>query len=232
MTKHPLHKTITCHPSFPPIEGGLGALYPVVDHVDWIAKLLPLGITTVQLRIKESNCSDLEEHIVEAIKLGRQYKAQVFINDYWKLALKHRAYGVHLGQEDLIDANLAELRSARMRLGVSTRTAQELQLALAINPSYLAIGHIFPTPTKVMPTQPQGIDQLREHVSVVAGNVPTVAIGGIDLSNAGIVWQTGVDSIAVVRAVTQADDLCQTLASFREQLSRIGQDVKGFVNVK
>ncbi len=206
--------------SFPTIEGGLGPLYPVVDHVNWIAKLLPLGVKTVQLRIKDPYQEDLEAQIIEAIKLGREYDAQVYINDYWQLAIKHKAYGVHLGQEDLDTADLKALSEANIRLGVSTRTADELQRGLGIIPSYVAIGHIFPTPTKQMPTQPQGVKQLAEHLDTVAGQYPTVAIGGIDLTNVESVWKTGVSSVAVVRAVTHSQNLEETLAAFNTILVR------------
>lgn len=206
--------------SFPVMEGGIGPLYPVVDDVCWIARLLPLGVKTVQLRIKDPAHPDLEAQIIEAIRLGREHNAQVFINDYWQLALRHGAYGVHLGQEDLAIADLDALRQANTRLGVSTRTAAELQRGLALAPSYVAIGHIFPTPTKDMPTPPQGVAQLKEHLDTVAGRYPTVAIGGIDLSNVADVWQTGVSCVAVVRAVTAAADLEQALAAFADKLVR------------
>ncbi|QUJ67445.1 thiamine phosphate synthase [Photobacterium sp. GJ3] len=205
---------------FPAMEGGIGPLYPVVDDVRWIAQLLPLGVKTVQLRIKDPAHPELEAQIIEAIRLGRAYQAQVFINDYWQLALKHGAYGIHLGQEDLDIADLDALRAAGIRLGVSTRTAAELQRGMAIAPSYVAIGHIFPTPTKEMPTPPQGVAQLSEHLATVGGRFPTVAIGGIDLTNVDAVWQTGVSSIAVVRAVTVAPDTAQALLAFADKLVR------------
>ncbi|MCM0150936.1 thiamine phosphate synthase [Photobacterium galatheae] len=206
--------------TFPEMAGGIGPLYPVVDDVRWIARLLPLGVKTVQLRIKDPAHPELETQIIEAIRLGREHNAQVFINDYWHLSLKHGAYGVHLGQDDLDTADLDALRLAGIRLGVSTRTAAELQRGLAIAPSYVAIGHIFPTPTKDMPTPPQGVAQLKEHLATVAGRYPTVAIGGIDLSNVVDVWQTGVSCVAVVRAVTAAPDTEQALAAFAEKLVR------------
>ncbi|WP_330961613.1 thiamine phosphate synthase [Photobacterium sp. 53610] len=206
--------------TFPGMEGGIGPLYPVVDDVRWIARLLPLGVKTVQLRMKDPAHPELETQIIEAIRLGREHNAQVFINDYWQLALKHGAYGVHLGQEDLDTADLDALRHAGIRLGVSTRTSAELQRGLAIAPSYVAIGHIFPTPTKDMPTPPQGVAQLQEHLATVADRYPTVAIGGIDLSNVADVWQTGVSCVAVVRAVTAAPDTEQALAAFAEKLVR------------
>ncbi|MDF5356255.1 thiamine phosphate synthase, partial [Vibrio parahaemolyticus] len=106
--------------SFPTLTKQSLGLYPVVDDVAWIERLLPLGINTIQLRIKNPQQADLEQQIIRAIELGRQYQAQVFINDYWQLAIKHGAYGVHLGQEDIEESNLAQLTKAGIRLGLST----------------------------------------------------------------------------------------------------------------
>lgn len=199
---------------------GLEHLYPVVDSADWIARLLSLGVRTVQLRIKPQDPGDLEGEIRRAIALGREHNACVFINDHWQLALKHRAYGVHLGQTDLACADLAAIAAAGLRLGVSTRTAGELKAAISMRPSYLAIGHIFATPTKQMSTPPQGLASLKQHVQTVAGEIPTVAIGGIDLGCAEDVWQTGVNAVAVVRAVTQSQDLSSDLSAFARHFSQ------------
>ena len=137
--------------------------------------------------------------------MGKRYDARLFINDYWQLAIKHQAYGVHLGQEDLDVADLARIHQAGLRLGLSTHDDAELDRALAIQPSYIALGHIFPTQTKEMPSAPQGIEQLKRHLTRLT-HIPTVAIGGISIARAPDVLATGVGSIAVVSAITQADD--------------------------
>ncbi|MBZ6387615.1 MULTISPECIES: thiamine phosphate synthase [Pantoea] len=189
---------------FPATAPRLG-LYPVVDSVEWIARLLEAGVRTIQLRIKDQQDEAVEPAIVEAIALGKLYQARLFINDYWRLAIKHHAYGVHLGQEDLDVANLNAIREAGLRLGVSTHDDAELDRALAIRPSYIALGHIFPTQTKAMPSEPQGLSELQRHIARLKG-VSTVAIGGISIARAPAVLATGVGSIAVVSAITQAPD--------------------------
>ncbi|WP_409161577.1 thiamine phosphate synthase [Pectobacterium sp. B2J-2] len=190
---------------FAPIEQRLG-LYPVVDSVEWIERLLGIGVKTIQLRIKDRSDAQAEADVIQAIALGRRYQAQLFINDYWKLAVKHQAYGVHLGQEDLDAADLAAIKQAGLRLGVSTHDDRELARAVAINPSYIALGHIFPTQTKDMPSAPQGLTELTRHIAALDGRFPTVAIGGISIDRVPAVLETGVDSIAVVSAITQASD--------------------------
>lgn len=210
--------------AFPRMEAGIGPLYPVVDNLALLKRLLAVGVRTVQLRVKDPLQPNLEAMIAEAVECGRRCQAQVFINDHWQKALAAGAYGIHLGQDDLHRANLDAIARAGIRLGVSTRTADELDLALGLAPSYVAIGHIFPTPTKQMPTPPQGIAQLENHLKTVGGRIPTVAIGGIDLTNAPDVWRTGVDAIAVVRAVSQSRDLAATLQSFAEVLREEARD--------
>ncbi|EGP9760978.1 thiamine phosphate synthase [Escherichia coli] len=191
-------------PDFPPVPFRLG-LYPVVDSVQWIERLLDAGVRTLQLRIKDRRDEEVEADVVAAIALGRRYNARLFINDYWRLAIKHQAYGVHLGQEDLQATDLSAIRAAGLRLGVSTHDDMEIDVALAARPSYIALGHVFPTQTKQMPSAPQGLEQLARHVERLA-DYPTVAIGGISLPRAPAVMATGVGSIAVVSAITQAAD--------------------------
>ena len=184
-------------PDFPPVPFRSG-LYPVVDSVQWIERLLDAGVRTLQLRIKDRRDEEVEADVVAA-------NARLFINDYWRLAIKHQAYGVHLGQEDLQATDLNAIRAAGLRLGVSTHDDMEIDVALAARPSYIALGHVFPTQTKQMPSAPQGLEQLARHVERLA-DYPTVAIGGISLARAPAVIATGVGSIAVVSAITQAAD--------------------------
>ncbi|EYD81806.1 TPA: thiamine phosphate synthase [Escherichia coli] len=191
-------------PDFPPVPFRLG-LYPVVDSVQWIERLLDAGVRTLQLRIKDQRDEEVEADVVAAIELGRRYNARLFINDYWRLAIKHQAYGVHLGQEDLQSTDLSAIRAAGLRLGVSTHDDMEIEVALAARPSYIALGHVFPTQTKQMPSAPQGLEQLTRHIERLV-DYPTVAIGGISLARAPAVMATGVGSIAIVSAITQAAD--------------------------
>lgn len=200
--------------AFPTLKSASLGVYPVVDDVRWIAQLLPLGITTIQLRIKDSHQADLEQQVMEAIRLGREFGAQVFINDYWQLAVKHGAYGVHLGQEDLQTVDLKMLSDNNLRLGLSTHGYFELLRIHQLAPSYIALGHIFPTTTKQMPSKPQGLVRLALYQRLLDSmpygdttGVPSVAIGGIDALNAEHVLACGVTSIAVVRAITEAKDV-------------------------
>ncbi|QTL40150.1 thiamine phosphate synthase [Xenorhabdus budapestensis] len=206
--------------SFAPTEHRLG-LYPVVDSLMWIERLLEAGVRTLQLRIKDMPEEQMEDDIRQAITLGNKYNARLFINDYWRLAIKHHAYGVHLGQEDLDIADLQAIQQAGLRLGISTHNEQELARAKALRPSYIALGHIFPTTTKEMPSSPQGLIALKHQVEITP-EFPTVAIGGISLERVPDVVATGVGGVALVTAITKAKD-------WRQATSRLLHLVEGIM---
>ncbi|MCO6522502.1 MAG: thiamine phosphate synthase [Snodgrassella sp.] len=199
--------------SFLPIVAPL-KFYAVVPSADWVARMVDAGANTVQLRNKTVIGSALYREIERSVAYAKDSPTQLFINDFWWEAVDCGAYGVHLGQEDLESADLVMIQSAGLRLGVSTHSSEELAKALAVSPSYVACGAIFPTKTKTMPSQPLGLDKLRQYVSQ-AGSMPTVAIGGIDLSNASEVLATGVSSLAVVRAVTEAAEPEKIVKAFQ-----------------
>ncbi len=192
---------------FAPLVASIG-FYPVVPTAAWVERLLRWGVRTIQLRAKTADHSAeaLEREVRAAIDAGRAVPgAHVFINDHWQLALQAGAYGVHLGQEDLDTADIEALRRAGMRLGLSTHTPAELARAHAVQPSYLAIGPIYPTTLKVMPYEPVGLERLKAW-ALQAAPYPVVAIGGISLERMPGVMACGVHGVAVVSAVTLAAD--------------------------
>ena len=195
---------------FKPLTGALG-FYPVVPDADWVQRLLHWGVRSIQLRYKPVANDDalLVQQVRAAVAAGRAVAgAQVFINDHWRLALAQGAYGVHLGQEDwamLGNPERERLQASGMRLGLSTHTPEEWALAQAAQPSYLAIGPVYPTTLKVMPYEPVGLEQLAVWTRRVSP-CPVVAIGGISLERLPAVAACGVNGVAVVSAVTQALD--------------------------
>ncbi|REG81797.1 thiamine phosphate synthase [Marinomonas pollencensis] len=190
--------------SFAAIDLEKFGLYPVVDSIEWLQLVLENGATTAQLRIKDPHELTLDSQIKEAVALGQRYQAQVFINDYWQKAIEHGAFGIHLGQEDLAVADLEAIAQAGLALGISTHGYFEIANAMKINPSYIALGHIFPTQTKDMPSQPQGLVRLALYAALLKGRYPTVAIGGISAQRVAPVHKAGVDSVALVTAITKA----------------------------
>jgi thiamine-phosphate pyrophosphorylase len=176
--------------------------YPVVDTVAWVARLALLGVGTIQLRAKGLNDSEALQTVTDAIEIIRGTDAKLVVNDYWRAAIVAGAKHLHLGQEDLVEADLKAIRDAKITLGISTHDDAELETALRADPDYIALGPIFPTTLKSMRFAPQGTPKITEWKKRI-GNIPLVAIGGIKLEQAREIFAAGADSIAVVSDVTQ-----------------------------
>jgi thiamine-phosphate pyrophosphorylase len=179
--------------------------YPVADSVAWVARLTKLGVGTIQLRAKNLNEADALAIVREALAMTRGTATKLVVNDYWRAAIAANAAHLHLGQEDLADADLKAIRDAGLTLGISTHDDEELATALRAKPDYVALGPIFFTTLKSMRFAPQGIPKITEWKKRV-GKIPLVAIGGIKFEQAGEIFAAGADSIAVVSDVTQNAD--------------------------
>ncbi len=179
----------------------LDPFYLIVDHVDWLRRLLPCGVKLVQLRVKDAPDDDLRAQIGQARDLCREFGAQLIVNDYWRLALELKCDFIHLGQDDLLQADLGAIRRAGVKVGVSTHDEGELKRALAAAPDYVALGPIFPTILKKMPWAPQGVEKIGRWKRMI-GALPLVAIGGLTPARATEALKAGAQSAAVVTDVT------------------------------
>ncbi len=211
-------------PAFPDCGNAPLGLYPVVDRAAWLETLLPAGVTTVQLRVKDLEGEALREEIRRAIAIAERQGARLFINDHWQLAIELGAYGVHLGQEDLDDADVDAIRSAGLRLGISTHCHYEVASAVRWRPSYLACGPVYATATKDMPWIPHGPAGFAYWRRVLA-DYPLVAIGGIHRDRLEAVQATGPDGIAMITAITHAPDPAATAAEFMALMATATDDV-------
>jgi thiamine-phosphate pyrophosphorylase len=179
--------------------------YPVIDSLAWLKRLTALGVGTVQLRAKNLGRDDARALVREALGMTRGTATRLVVNDYWQAAIDEGASHLHLGQEDLADADVAAIRKAGLTLGLSTHDDAELDNALRHKPDYVALGPIFFTTLKAMRFAPQGVPKIAEWKRRV-GPTPLVAIGGVKLEHADEVFAAGADSIAVVSDVTQHPD--------------------------
>jgi hydroxymethylpyrimidine kinase / phosphomethylpyrimidine kinase / thiamine-phosphate diphosphorylase len=184
-------------------------LYAIVDNAARIEQVLAAGVKTVQLRIKTPPAPDdawrvmLREEVRASIQACRAAGAELYVNDHWQLAAELGAFGVHLGQEDLValdEEGRAALVATGLALGVSSHSLWELCRARALAPRYLACGPVWPTLTKAMPWIAQGLDNLAWWCRMAG--VPVVAIGGI--LGADEVRQAasrGADGVCIVRGL-------------------------------
>jgi thiamine-phosphate pyrophosphorylase len=189
--------------AFAPCPQHLG-LYAVLPDAQWVGRMARAGVPTLQLRFKSNEPQAIAAEVRAAVQAVQGTPALLFINDHWQAALEAGAYGVHLGQEDLDHADLNAIRTAGLRLGVSSHGYAEMLRAAALRPSYIALGAVFATTLKRMATPPQGVARLKVYRQLLQP-FPTVAIGGIDAQRLPEVLLSGVGAVAVVRALVAAE---------------------------
>jgi thiamine-phosphate pyrophosphorylase len=195
--------------------------YPVVDSLAWIARLTQAGIGTVQIRAKDLDHAAALTLVREALQVTAGTPTQLVVNDYWQAAIEAGAAHLHLGQEDLPEADIAAIRRAGLTLGLSTHDEAELETALRHAPDYVALGPIYPTTLKAMRFAPQGLDRIGVWKRRI-GAIPLVAIGGITLERGAGVFAAGADSIAVVSDVTTNPDPVSRVAAWHDLVAARG----------
>ncbi|MFC7325214.1 thiamine phosphate synthase [Halorubrum rutilum] len=174
------------------------------------------GVDAVQLR--EKGVSDAERY-----ELGRRLReltadagVPLLVNDRVDIAGAVDADGVHLGQSDLPVAVARERLGEEAVVGRSTSTVGEARAAAEAGADYVGVGAVYGTGTKDVPDAKDGIgtDRIREIAEAV--DLPVIGIGGIDADNAGAVAAAGATGVAVVSAITAADDPRAATAALRE----------------
>ena len=175
----------------------LDRFYPIVPDLGWMERLVPLGVRTVQLRLKDASPDEVRRQIAGSLELCRRHGCDLIVNDYWREAIALGADFLHLGQEDLAAADVGAIKAAGIRLGISTHSEEELEIALRQQPDYVALGPIYETKLKAMKWGPQGLDRIGIWKRRV-GVLPLCCIGGITPERAPGVIAAGADSVAVI----------------------------------
>jgi hydroxymethylpyrimidine kinase / phosphomethylpyrimidine kinase / thiamine-phosphate diphosphorylase len=201
-------------PLFPSCGEDVIGLYPIVDRFGWVERLADLGVRTIQIRIKDMKREALEAELARCVEFARGRDLNLYVNDYWELAIRLGAYGVHLGQEDLSRAAVRALADAGLRLGISAYSVADIARAWAYTPSYIALGSIFPSGSKDVGRPPLGMEAFRLMRRLVPTS--TVAIGGITLETAPLLIEAGADGLAVIADICRADDLEDRIRQWRE----------------
>ena len=179
----------------------LDRFYPIFDHPKWLHRMLPYKVKLLQMRIKDQEDTTLSALLQNALDQCLGYNCTMVVNDHWRIAIDIGADWVHLGQEDLDDADLPAIRRAGIRVGVSTHDHDELERALNFDPDYVALGPVYPTILKKMKWTEQGLEKVTEWKGLI-GDTPLVGIGGMSIDRAGGVFAAGADIVSVVTDIT------------------------------
>jgi thiamine-phosphate pyrophosphorylase len=180
-----------------PLPDGLDVFYPLVPDATWVKRLVPLGVRVIQLRLKDASTAEVRGQIAEALEVCIPHGCQLIVNDHWREAISLGCDYIHLGQEDLVAADLSTIKAAGTRIGLSSHDPAELAIALAAEPDYIALGPIWETKLKSMAWAPQGLDRVTEWRKKM-GSIPLVGIAGITPERAPSVLAAGADACAVI----------------------------------
>ena len=173
------------------------------------------GAKAIQLRDKKQSKAEVLAEAQELKQVCSEYDIPFIVNDYLDIALACAADGLHLGQGDLPISISRNLLPIDRILGCSTTTVEEALKAESEGADYIAVGSIYPTPSKAgaIVVGLERLCQIRGAVSI-----PIVAIGGIDVENAPEVVEAGADAIAVIGAILGAEDVEGAARRLRESM--------------
>lgn len=182
-----------------------------------LQEALQAGITMFQFREKGPNALTghaYEQFARDCQKLCKEYQVPFIVNDDVALAIKLKADGIHIGQDDL-PISIVREKIGDMLLGISVHSDAELQVALQHKADYVGIGPIFATRSKLDAKAPSGTVFLQQ-VRLRHPELPIVSIGGINPTNAQIIYKAGTDGVAVISAICQSEDIRETVAHLKK----------------
>ena len=205
-------------------------LYPVTceklsagrSNIEVLEGLIEGGAKVVQLRDKEASPGYFYRMAVVFRQMTAKAGMLLIVNDYVDIALAVDADGVHLGQDDMPPEAVREI-APELVIGVSTHSLEQALTAQAAGADYINIGPIFPTGTKEVAVKVMGPEAVTEIGSKV--NIPFTVMGGIKESNMDKVLERGARRLAVVTAVTEAEDIAGTTKKMRERITNWGSQI-------
>lgn len=161
------------------------------------------GVDVFQLREKDCSPRELLPVAREAVEICRELGALCFVNDWPEVAAESQADGIHVGQEDMAPAQVAQIVGPQMLIGLSTHAPAEIDASASQPVDYIGVGPVHETPTKL--GRPAVGTQLVSYAAAHAQQ-PFFAIGGIDADNIGAVLAAGARRVCVLRAIADAAD--------------------------
>ena len=184
---------------------------------DIVAAAIDGGVDAVQLREKDTDIETRYELGRELRELTTEAGVDLIVNDRVDLAHTIGADGVHLGQSDLPVSAAREILGPEATIGASVSTVSEARLAAITGADYLGVGAVFGTDSKPDAESTDdalGLDQLADIADAV--KIPVIAIGGVTPDNAAATIEAGADAVAVISAITGADDPTAAARQLRE----------------
>lgn len=205
----------------------LPTIYPITDrqisgltHLEQARRLINGGARLIQLREKVGSSRQFFDAAVQTVEYANAHRVSIIINDRVDIAIAANAAGVHLGQNDMAPEKARALLGDKSIIGYSTHTLEQARLAATLPVNYIAFGPVFATTTKADPDAVVGLDGVLR-VREAIGDIPLVAIGGINIDSIEDVLSAGADSVAMISAVIgNAANITATLLDLNERFAR------------
>ncbi len=211
----------------PPIQGLYGivdtSIAPQRSHLTIARAYLDAGVRILQLRMKGEGDDEVLETARALLPAVEEAGAELLINDRLHVAAQLPGVGVHLGQDDISPVDARALLGPEVRIGWSTHTLSQVRRASVLPVDYIGFGPIFGASGKHrspgddrVPMNPVGLTGLK--AAVEAATVSVVALGGVTLTNCSWVLEAGAAAVAVIGAVSAADEPEVVVRAFQGQM--------------
>ena len=199
-------------------------IYPVIssefclkrDPIYVLQKIADGGAKIVQLREKNITKKDIAKLAERFREITLQNNMLLIINDHLDIALKVDADGVHLGQDDMNPAEAKKL-APELIIGASTHSKEEALEAVKNRADNINIGPVFATATKSLPMAPLGPEAIQKISKLI--DIPFTVMGGIKKHHIPELAAMGARRIAMVTAITEADDITKTVCELRKLIT-------------
>ena len=176
-------------------------------HHNWLKvaeQAIQGGVDIIQLREKNIDQPTFIHRALELKKITDQYDVPLIINDHLTVAMKVKAYGIHVGNSDLPPSVVKDIWKDCRHIGYSFEYIEQLQNNEIPYADAIGISPVFKTDTKTDTVTEWGLEGIQRIRSLTS--IPLIAIGNINIGNAAGVLKAGADCIAVVSAICAAQD--------------------------
>lgn len=194
------------------------------DHVDVAAAAAEGGADAIQMRIKRRPMGEALKAAIAIHRITSEAGIPLIINDHVGIAMASKAEGLHIGPDDIALTAARRMLGKSVLIGESTSKHTEAISAEKNGADYVGVGPIFPSPTKPYKDD-IGVVRIKKAKAVV--RIPVIAVGGIKADNIAECVAAGADAVAVVTAVTLAEDMVKATAELKQALEKARKDNKG-----
>jgi thiamine-phosphate pyrophosphorylase len=184
------------------------------------AEYLSGGAMLLQVRAKKASSGWLLDVATTIVSLAHRANATVIVNDRADIARLSGADGVHVGQQDLAPASIRVIVDAEKIVGLSTHTEEQLETAVRLPVSYIAVGPVFSTDTKITSYTSRGLEAVRRAAARTGERgLPLVGIGGVTLETAPEIIRAGASTVAVISDLVAKGDPAARVRAYLARLT-------------